>query len=616
MKNSGERVFNSVVAVSCLLLISWLGGFFNVENAAKFGVRMGDGTFFHFQSDEYHKMEEVSTAVHGNYFIGNPFTYEEKLAPPPYSPYGMNALATVLRLCRIDVATSSYLLDFIMPVVALLLTFVMFARLFPTVDRTELFSVSFLFVLLFMMAPNQRSLMRYMHAQVTIPFALYLMTAIFLMAQNRLGRLEYAFVALLSGCFVFADVWYPLLIVGFLLVVMTEKILRGDFTAAGRSGFLILATGIIGSYEILRIASLSRLPGFKLLEERAGAFSTFVPSYPIYIPYVGGLLLITAILNRINFFRTSRDIIKICMMSLLFCTAIYFQNLVTYKRLYFQGEHVAGMVLLPAGMIVVVILLNLLIRIKSRAARGAILMAMTLGASIYHVHMTHAITAMNTPADAFDPIYGYNALWIQKHYRPAFDWLKENGETDAVVLTDPSLAPEAILSASPYAYCALTAVHASLDQEALMERYYPFLTMKSQLRTATPIDPVWHINEKIRDYDPRDYGIVFQSAGTVLPHKLRINAFFKKWGLTEPFDVTNDVRKFQSHIDDLYGGFERFMSGRNAVGIRDSLKYRCDYVLWGPQERRFYPRYEPNSDPTLKLTFLDQANNVAVYEVL
>ncbi len=611
-------------------LLAFLGGLPNILLARKYGVAMGDGTYFPYHFDEFHKMAEVAVAMKGRLLVGNPFLLEEANAPASNTPYAGSLFALFLRATGITLETTTWLWDFLIPPFALCLIAWLFARLFPDASRSTRLLAAFLFVLVFLMAPTQRAMMRFMQAQMTAPFFVYLYLGTILLAMRRVGRAEFTVLVILNACGPWIDLWFALVVSATQTGLLVWSLLNRRFEEAMQFGLLILAVLAGGVPEYLRLLALAREPGFALLTARQGAIATFLPSYPKYLAWLGLFLVVAATAGKARLLKGRGELVSAATITLLACTGLYFQNAVTGKRLYFQGEHLAGKALLPAGLILSAALLGLMGRLKSapaRAALGAVLIAAAVGHHVVEIPKPMGLAA---PAETRDVIYGYDQMQNQAQYAAAFTWLRDHAPDSAVVLCDPMLDMILKLRADKFAYSSQGAVHISLDQDGLNRRFYPFLWMRAAVRTPTPEDPTWHMHEYLEHYNARDYNLVYCSAGNALPHQARVNAWFKARGRAPLFDESVARAEFQANIDRLYDGFDAFLAERkiagrdtamalpgtrSATGLGDLLAYRCDFVLWGPQERLFYPAYDPATDPTLEHAWSDATGGTAVYRL-
>lgn len=614
--------------LGALLAIAVLGGLPNLLLAKKYGVSMGDGTYFPYHFDEFHKMAEVAVAMKGRLLVGNPFLREEASAPASNTPYAGSLFAIALRLTGTRLDTTTWLFDFLVPAFALVLVAWLFGRLFPDASRPARLLAAFLFVLVFLMAPTQRAMMRFMQAQMTAPYFIYLYVATILLAMRRVGRTEFALLVILNACGPWIDLWFALVVSATQTGLLLWHLLNRRFEEAGQFALLVAAVLAGGVPEYLRLLALAREPGFALLTARQGAIATFLPSYPKYLAWLAAFAILAAAAGKARLLKGRGELVTTAVITLLACTGIYFQNLVTGKRLYFQGEHLAGKALVPAGLVLAAALLGLMGRLRSRAARAAVGGALVAAAVAHHVVEVPKPMGLAAPADAKDIIYGYDQMRNQVQYATAFRWLRANAPDTAVVLCDPMLDLILKLQADKFAYSSQGAVHISLDQEGLNRRLYPLLWMRSTLRTPTPEDPVWRMHEHLEDYNARDYNLAYCSAGNTLPHQARVNAWLKARGRSPVFDEERSRAEFQANIDRLYDGFESFLSERGlsardtaiarpgtrpAAGLRDLLAYGCDYVLWGPQERLFWNDYDPGADATLEPAWSDPATGTAIY---
>lgn len=601
--------------VSGALLLALLGGYPVFMLASHYGVPVGGGTYFHFHTDEFHKMGEIAVAMKGNYLLGNPFVYEERDGATSNTPYAPAFAALLFRASGLSIATSSWLLDFVMPALAFLLVVLLFRRLFPSADPCALPGVAFLFTLVFLMAPSQRGMMRYMQSQMTMPYFLYLYLATILLEARRVGPDEFAVMLIMNAAGPLIDIWFSLVVTATQSLLLLWNLARRDGERARAFALLAAAVVVGGSPEFLRLLSTARLPGFAMLQERMGGMRTFVPSYPVYMIWIAVLGVLVALGARAGFLRAHRTLARVSLLTLGFCTALYFQNLVTFHRLYFQGEHLAGNAMIPAGLLVCAMLLSLFDRIPSVNLRPLLLAVLMLAAAAHHHYEVRKVLMPWLPADRADEIYGYDPMRIEVLYRPALEWLRARGADTDVVFAEPGLDMMTRLIADRFSYAPRASVHVSLNQQGIIERYYPFLWLRGQVRIATAKDTTWHMDEQVTNYDPRDYNLLYASAGSALPHQSRINAFFKARGWRPVFDEEETRRKFQANIDALYDGYDSFVAGRSLSGLRDLLKYKCDWVLWGPQEKFFYARYDPDADSTIEKVFTDEGHDVRVYRV-
>jgi hypothetical protein len=603
--------------LGAMVLVAFLGGLHNLILVPKFGLHW-TGDLIHFHGDEYHKMCETNAALNGNWLVGNPFLYEMRSYPATVSPFGAAVLAAFLKITRLDFGAATWLLDFLVPALAWVLVFAGAARLWPALPRCEqvlIFAAGFV---VFVLEPTLRPITRFLHAQVTFPIFAYLFLAALRMRKDRIARWELPLMAILSGIFVHMDIWYPFVLGTLYGTCMLAELRRGETRAAGRFALLIVALAVIGLPELFRLKAISSSSVFPVLEERTGSFATFMPGYPKYMVWtavLAGIVLAARWRKRLS---PGSDLVVPCLVTIAVTTGLYFQNLVTGKRLYFQGEHAAALALMPAFVIVTVILVNVARKVRTTAVRRVGLAVLLVAAVAHHAHSVYRVAQGAVPSDAFHPVYGHSNLWKQNAYRAAFAWLKSNGRSDEVVLAEPCNDALLRLKADKWAYSSLESVFQLVDQETLNRRYYPFLWTKPQLEVDTLEDPVWRMHEEIRHYDPVDYGRVYCSAGTALPHQMRMNAFAARAGFGPLFDVAKTRAAFQERIDRLYGGYKDFAAGTVFHGIGDvvaRLGYRCDYVVWGPEERGFFPAYDPSLDPTLFEVFRDEANGVTIHRL-
>jgi hypothetical protein len=597
-----------------LLLIAFLGGLHNLWLIPKFDLGWS-GDLIHFHGDEYHKMCETNAALNGNWLVGNPFLHEMRSYPATVSPFGAAFLAALLKITRLDLGIATWILDFLVPALAWVIVFAGAARLWPGVPRVEqtlIFAAGFV---VFVLEPTLRPITRFLHAQVTLPFFLYLFLAALRMRKGRIAEWELPLMAILSGVFVHMDIWYPFVLGCLYVWLMLSELMRGETRTARRFAILIAGLVVIGCPEFLRLREISSSGVFRILEERTGSFATFMPGYPKYMAWMAVLGAFLLVAGRRRALSPGLDYFVPSLVTLGVTVVLYFQNLVTGKRLYFQGEHAAALALIPAFVIVTGVLVNFTRRIRSVALRRTGLLVLLLLAVANHAASVYRVAQVAVPADTFHPIYGHSNLWKQNAYRAAFAWLKANGRSDEVVLAEPCNDALLRLKADKWAYSSLESVFQLVDQETINRRYYPFLWMKPVLEVETPEDPVWRMHEQLRNYDPVDYGRVYCSAGTALPHQMRVNAFVARWGFAPLFGVEETRGAFQNRIDRLYGGFRDFTAGRTIRGVADLLDYRCDYVLWGPEERGFFPAWDPAKDATIVEVFRDDANGVTVHRL-
>lgn len=627
---------NRSLAVVLLLAgcLAFLGGFHNFLLAAKYGFSLSDGHFIHFHTDEYHKMAEIFVALKGHYMVGNPCLLEEYSAPASNTPFAGSLAALIFRILHIDFAATTWFFDFLIPPIAFLVVLWFHGRLFPSAAPFDRRIASFLFVLIFLLAPTQRSMMRYMHAQLTLPIFVWIFLATTTLAAGRLKGIGFGLLTALNAASAWLDPWYALVLTATQVLLAVITLVKGDSITASRLAIVALAAVIGGIPETLRLMALSNEPGFKMLTERQGAMATFVPSYPKYMAWLAILSLISGVAYRLHLLKRHGAVFGVALVTLAVCTAIYFQNLVTWRRLYFQGEHVAGKALLPAGILISAILVSALGRLREKfGKRSAYAAALTLvlSAIAHHGLEVPKPIGWSAPADYADPIYGLDPLQKQVQYASAFAWLSRHVPDTAVVLCDPTTDLILKIRADKFAYASQVSVHISLDQEGLNTRLYPFLWMRPRLRIPTSEDPIWRMHEYLRNYNPRDYNLVYCSAGSALPHQVRVNGWLASKGMNPAFDETKARTEFQSHIDRLYAGYDAFLASRHLVGrdtstaspesqpadgIRDLLAFRCDYVLWGPQEKFFYPEYDPAADPTLAQIWSDEVRGTVVYRIL
>ncbi len=613
MEVNRRREWPLVLALMVLIVIA--GSAHNLLQLAKYGLTLSSDTYLTLVPDEYYKMVEVQSAMKGFLLVGDPFLREEQYAPASNTPYGPALAGLALKATGISVGTSSWLLDVLVPPLMLLLVFWLFGRLFPETSRRTSWILAFLFTLVFLMAPSQRGLMRYMACQATQPVFILLFLGGAIHFGSGVTRREYAGLLILNCAMPWLDPWFGLVLGGTHILAMIACLIQGRRERAADFGLIFLASVAGGLPEALRLMDLGPRPGFALLMDRQGRLVTHLPNYPDYLVWMAILGVVALVAWKAGLMPSPNQHAAYAGLMLAVCTGVYFQNLVTGRRFYFQGEHIAGKALVGAGLLVSVIAARAAMRMESRR-RAFVLGVMVLMAIVHHGSMIREVTRWATPAAAFDPVYGYDGLQAQRVYGPSFAWLRENAPDTAVVLADPVNDMILRLAADKYSYSSQYAIYISTDQEQFIERYWPFLWARGRSRIPTAPDPVWSMDRHLENYNPRDCGIIYGSIVAALPHRLRVNAFLARLGLPPLYDAEQARANLQARIDSIYSGYEDYVEKHPIGGIADLLRYSCDYVLWGPQERHFQPAYQPDTDTTLRRVFRDEANGVDVFAVL
>ncbi len=597
-----------------LVLLVFLGSYHNLVKSWMYDLPLGTEHYFPTATIEvFHKMSEVDAAMKGYYLVGNPFHFEERFITASNTPGGPAFFGIFLRLIRMNLATTTWFFDLLMPVIVFALFMLMLRRLEVSSSTTHLAIASFLFTLVLMMAPQQRLLYRYLSPQMSLPLYLYLFMATALLERRKVEVVEYGFMLALNAINFIIDPWMAVLVVGTQSLLVLKFIWRRDHEYAARVFMLVLSGMLGGAAEILRLSSLHKEDGFQILAARMGQMDTFVPSYPVFLVWVVLLGVLCFIAWRFRCLTSDRFLMTFGWMAMIVCVAIFGQNVVTGKRVYFQGEHIASTSLIAMGLVAADSFFGLMARLKSRGIRHAVLLTMILAATLHHVASARGELQLAIPTNRFDELFGYDPMRMQVIYGKSFRWLRENAPETNVVLCDPVVALPMRLIANKYGYFVQSAIHISRNQQQIYERYFPFIWMRRQVRIPTPPDPIWHTDEKLHNYNPRDYGMVYASAGSRIAHIGLVNAALKRRGLSPVFDEEPERLKVQSFVDAIYDGYDSFVHGRDIRGLKDMLDYRCDMVLWGPQERRMYPDYQPESDATLVPIHRDEENQVTIF---
>ena len=618
--NLMKNKYYLVAIIASLIAVALCGGAYNFAEAYRYHLPM-KGTLFHCTIEEFGKIFEVEAARNGKTMIGDPLLFEEKDAPASNTPFVGGLTGFICKKLRIDTPTTTWLFDFIFPsLLFMLIHFWGFPALFPDTKRTKLIPYSLIFTILFLMVPGQRNITRYLHSQITFIPVMFLFIASLSLHSMKKETLFYLYPLMLifNGTLLIMDPWFAILLFVTQFSVGLICISGKNYRVALLYLFLLMAICINGVPELLRLMDYSHHEGFKLMTERQGAVHTFIPDYPRLLLWV--VLLAGSYLTAKKFgFSSDRNgILKRCGLIILFLLGIYFQNVITQNRLYYQGVHVAAVMLIPAGIIATILFMNLMERFSNQIFRSLIISLAIILSIFYHAHELYYTTRFNEPPYFFDSIWGYRPLAIQKYYRETYLWIKQNTSDTSVFLIEPSTDCVFYTLTDRYCYSSALTQYICREQKTLNQRYFPFLFMRAKARMETPFDPIYKTHEVLLDYNARDYTMLYASAGSEAPHFKMMNDKLKSFGLPPIFAEQEKagVKKFQSYINSIYDSYEKFIAERKPICIKDLFIYKCDYVLWGPQEKRFAPDYNPDSDTSLKRIFTDSRNEVSVYKVL
>lgn len=533
-------------------------------------------------ADDYFYSARIQDVLNGHPFIGNPYLYEHRDAPPQQVFLAEWILAQPLRLFGARAVDARAAYGFILPGVCFLLGYAVLWR----VGKSRLWALVFASFYFFYLQPFK--FLRPVSPQFNFIFWLTLFLVLWKIVEEGSSRKLLILGGLNIG-FLFYIYPYYWAYYGILLALLcviyffTKRSLVLPLMSMGCIGLFV------GSWYFYYTYEASRLPWYEESLLRLGMVYSHFPSGVLTLAACVPVLVVFAFLLKTKAMKWTHETVFIAASMVAVIAAVNV-HVITGKNIHFAAHYyplayfiacIGAVYAIPSirrlGEAVPHIKYFFGNRVRRATAFLSVVIVIVLGISASAHYLTQ-----------YWQLAGSSGVAYMQQYAPVFDWLNRHADPESVVYANAELSNLIPLYTHQNVFFARFSHYFLISDEEVLRRF-------AVQNYFTQIDEAW-----LRKYSRDFYGARYVSAYRHAEQGNIIRAFLG--GDTVEADHLPPTE--QKRVEDV-------LAATRAKQFEDAVKqFRIDYILWDKEKN---PEWNIEGQQFLERVF--ESGSLVLYRV-